>query len=59
MVLHDQAVNIVDDLKILENELSNIGWSKHSVHSGPVIRSEEEYRGYDLKERQKIIMKMM
>ena len=59
MVLHDQADNIVDDLKILENELSNIGWPKHSVHSGPVIRSEEEYRGYDLKERQKIIMKMM
>ena len=51
MVLHDQAVNIVDDLKILENELSNIGWPKHSVHSGPVIRSEEEYRGYDLKVR--------
>ena len=59
MVLHNQSVDISDDLKILENELSNIGWAKHSVHAGPVIRSEEEYRGYDLKERQKIIMKMM
>ena len=59
MVLHDQSVDISDDMKKFENELSNIGWPKHSVHAGPVIRSEEEYRGYDLKERQKIIMKMM
>ncbi len=59
MVLHDQSINIENDLKALENELSNIGWPKHCVHAGPVIRSEEEYHGYELKERQKIIMKMM
>ncbi len=59
LVLHDQSVDIENDLMILENELANIGWPKHCVHAGPVIRSEEEYRGYDLKERQKILMKMM
>lgn len=59
LVLHDQSVDIENDLMILENELTNIGWPKHCVHAGPVIRSEEEYRGYDLKERQKILMKMM
>lgn len=59
MVIHNQGVDISNDLKILESELSNIGWTKHCVHAGPVIRSEEEYRGYTLKDRQKILMKMM
>ena len=31
----------------------------HCFHAGPVIRSEEEYRCYTLKDRQKILMKMM
>ncbi len=59
MVLHDQSVDIDNDLRALESELTNIGWSKHCVHAGPVIRSEEEYHGHDLKDRQKILMKMM
>lgn len=59
MVLHDQSVDIDNELNALENELTNIGWKKHCVHAGPVIRSEEEYHGYDLKDRQKILMKMM
>lgn len=59
MVLHNQNIDIEKDLKALENELNNIGWPNHCVHAGPVIRSEEEYRGYDLKDRQKILMKMM
>lgn len=59
MILHDQDIDITKDLKILENELKNIGWSQHCVHAGPIIRSEEEYRGYSLLERQKILMKMM
>ena len=32
MVLHDQSVEIDNDLKALENELANIGWPKHCVH---------------------------
>ena len=59
MVLHDQSIDIDNDLRTLENELANIGWSKHCVHAGPVIRSEEEYHRYDLKDRQKMLMKMM
>ena len=59
MVLHDQDIDITEDLRILEKELQNLGWPNHCVHAGPVIRSEEEYRGYSLSERQKILMKMM
>lgn len=59
MVLHDQEKDISHDLKVLNDALKNLGWENHCVHAGPVIRSEEEYRGYDLKDRQKILMKMM
>lgn len=59
MVFHNQNINIDQDLNKLEEELSYMGWSNHCVHAGPVIRSEEEYRGYELKERQKIIRKLM
>lgn len=59
MVLHNQESDIANDLRALENELNNIGWPQHCVHAGPVIRSEEEYRGCSLKDRQKILMKMM
>lgn len=59
LVFHDQSIDILNDLQILESELANIGWPDHCVHAGPVIRSEEEYRGYELKERQKILMRMM
>lgn len=59
MVLHDQDTDISNDIKLFENELNNLGWVNHCVHAGPVIRSEEEYRGYNLKDRQKILMKMM
>ena len=59
MVLHDQNLDISEDIRVLERELNNLGWNNHCVHAGPVIRSEEEYRGYDLKDRQKILMKMM
>jgi hypothetical protein len=59
LVLHEQNVSINKELDYLENELSNIGLPKHCVHAGPVIRSEEEYREFNVKERQKILMKMM
>ena len=59
MVLHDQKIDITENLTKLENELQNIGWPHHCVHAGPVIRSEEEYRGCSLLERQKILMKMI
>jgi hypothetical protein len=59
MVLHDQDVGIDQDLDILETELTNIGWSNHCVHAGPVIRAEAEYKGYSIKERQMIIKRMM
>lgn len=59
LVFHDQSVKINDDLIKLEYEMKNIGWPDHCVHSGPIIRAENEYKAYPLKERQRIIRRLM
>ena len=59
MVFHDQNYDMNKELAILEESLTHIGWSKHCVHAGPVIRSEEEYKGYSIKDRQGILERMM
>lgn len=59
MVLHDQSYDMSSALLTLEESLSNIGWKNHCIHAGPVIRSEEEYKGHDLTERQKILRRLM
>ena len=59
LVFHDQNIDITEDLKKLERELSNIGWSEHCIHAGPVIRSEHEYGEYSLDERQQILKRLI
>lgn len=59
LVFHDQDYNMEKELIALEESLSHLGWSNHCVHAGPVIRSEEDYKGYSLGDRQKILKRMM
>ncbi len=46
LVLHDQSIDIRNDLAILESEMRNIGWPNHCVHAGPIIRAEYEYKDF-------------
>ncbi len=59
LVLHDQSIDIRNDLAILESEMRNIGWPNHCVHAGPIIRAEYEYKDYSLGERQQILKRLM
>ena len=59
LVLHDQAQDIAENVERLEEELANIGFAKHCVHSGPIVRQEEEYVYSDLSTRQKIVKRLM
>ena len=58
-VFHNQNVDIASDLERLDADLNNIGYSGHCLHSGPIIRGEEDYRGVAIKDRQRILRKMM
>lgn len=58
-VFHNQDVDLTEDLEKLDRELVNIGFSGQCLHTGPIIRGEENYRQIELRDRQKILRKMM
>ena len=43
MVLHDQAIEISEDIEKLDSKLYDLGFPNHTVHTEPLIRREEEY----------------
>ena len=59
MVFHDQNVSIQEPMEYLEKELSLLGLKNHCIHTGPIIRKEEEYSAMDYLERRKIFNKMV
>ena len=59
MVFHNQDINIDEPVQYLENQLEQLGYSNHCVHTGPIIRKEEEYKDEDYLTRRKILNKMM
>lgn len=54
LVLHNQAVNITENIKTLEEHLRNIGYSNHAIHTGPIIRREQFYKN-ELMENRKTL----
>jgi len=59
MVFHEQQVSIQEPLDYLEKELTLLGLEKHCIHTGPMIRKEDEYAEMSCIERRKIFNKMV
>lgn len=59
MVFHEQGKSIEDEVSKLEQELRYLGVSSHCIHTGPIIRKEENYRFMDVRERRRIFNKMV
>ena len=57
-ILHNQEVDISEDVAKLENEMTYLGWSNHCVHVGPAIRGEYEYANIEAINRQKIVKRI-
>ena len=47
MVLHDQNIDISEDIAILDRHIQELGFPPHAVHMGPLIRRESIYLQYD------------
>ena len=58
MILHDQNNSIVDNVNKLDEELSNLGFSDHVVHTEPLIRREEDYINLSPNTRRAIFTKL-
>lgn len=54
MVFHDQDSLIETAVMNLEEELSYINLRNHCIHSGPLIRKEEDYIYMDVMERRRV-----
>lgn len=59
MVFHDQSFPINEAVLRLEQELKLLGLENHCVHTGPIIRKEEDYVYMDIKERRRILNKIL
>jgi len=54
LVLHDQAVDIYDSINKFQRKMTQLGRSETTIHTGRLIRREEEYRDMLLLERKQI-----
>lgn len=54
MILHNQDVDISENIKSLESHLHNLNFDFKAVHTGPIIRREEIYKNMTMEERKRI-----
>ena len=59
MVFHDQSASISTAVSHLDRELSYLQLSNHCIHTGPIIRKEENYSALSIQERRRIFNKMV
>lgn len=52
MVMHNQSIDISDNINAFEEHLANLQYAQHAVHTGPLIRRESVY-AQDLPEDRK------
>lgn len=54
MVFHNQEIDISKNIDALDRQISNWGYPKHTIHTGPLIRRESVYTN-DLRENRKAL----
>ena len=54
MVLHDQKIDIVDNIKTFDEHLINLGYHNHAIHTGPLIRRESVYSNDLVEDRKRL-----
>ena len=59
MIFHDQGIDLSSPILKLDYDLSSIGFPNHCVHTGPIIRRENEYFLLRINERRKIFNYMI
>ena len=54
MILHNQNIDISENIKSLGTHLHNLGFDYSAVHTGPIIRREEIYETMLMEDRKRI-----
>ena len=58
-VFHNQEDDISSDLKVFKESIANLGFNIKSLHAGPIIRREEEYKNVAREDRKRLFKVMM
>jgi hypothetical protein len=59
LVFHNQAEELDDKIRAFDNTIKLLGVNGKAVHTGPLIRRENEYRNTDRSERIKIFRSIL
>lgn len=59
MLFHDQSQNIAEEITGLDEGLAARGFPKHCLHTGPLIRREDQYKYWDIDLRKNILNAFM
>ena len=54
MILHNQNIDITENIKVFDAHLSNLGYQHHAIHTGPLIRRESVYSNDLVEERKRL-----
>ena len=54
MILHNQNIDISENIKVFDSHLSNLGYPHHAIHTGPLIRRESVYSNDLVEERKRL-----
>lgn len=58
MVFHNQNVDLSDQIKMLDRDLSGMGYGNIAIHTEPLIRREEIYTNVDPNERRSLFSRL-
>lgn len=54
MILHNQIIDISENIRVFDSHLSNLGYQHHAIHTGPLIRRESVYSNDLVEERKRL-----
>ena len=55
MLFHDQKRDIDYATQLLDNQIRNLGFEPHALHTGPIIRREGDYINLTVDERKRLL----
>ena len=55
MLFHDQRNDIEHATQLLDNQIKNLGFEPHALHTGPIIRREGNYIHQTIDERKRLL----
>lgn len=48
IVIHNQRIDISENIKVFDSHLLNLGYQNHAIHTGPLIRQPVDYKLFQI-----------